>query len=196
MVKRYTILSAAGSVSCGTSRVWGLELHRRSAPFETRPPGAPQDEDKPIMALRKNLILRRREASSRRTHSVDPGRVKHSSTVWWLNYAVEKGRATSMVSVSAGRHSSVTGRIEQVSGIRPVTLLIAFGIVLITAILIATGIAANGLRQQALAATESELGGIGSILAAAGNRSLQAVDAQLADIAEHVGPVGSAAGGS
>ncbi len=102
----------------------------------------------------------------------------------------------SMVSVSAAPHSSVTGRIEQVSGIRPVTLLIAFGIVLITAILMATGIAANGLRRQALAATESELGRIGSILAAAGNRSLQTVDAQLADIAERVGPVGSAAGGS
>ncbi len=102
----------------------------------------------------------------------------------------------SMVSVSAAPHSSVTGRIEQVSGIRPVTLLIAFGIVLITAILMATGIAANGLRRQALAATESELGRIGSILAAAGNRSLQTVDAQLADIAERVGPVGSAADGN
>src|SRR5712691_7593054 len=33
---------------------------------------APQDEDKPMMALRKNLILRRREAPSRRTHTADP----------------------------------------------------------------------------------------------------------------------------
>src|SRR5260370_576999 len=97
----------------------------------------------------------------------------------------------SMVSVSAAPHSSVTGRIEQVSGIRPVTLLIAFGIVLITAILMATGIAANGLRRQGLAATESELGRIGSILAAAGNRSLQTVDAQLAPIPDRARPAPS-----
>src|SRR5260370_23854170 len=113
-----------------------------------------------------------------------------------LNYALEMAEQPSMASTFQVPDTSVAGRIEQVSGIRPVTLLIAFGIVLITAILIATGIAANGLRRQALAATESELGRIGSILAVAGNRSLQTVDAQLADIAERVGPVGSAAGGN
>jgi signal transduction histidine kinase len=99
-----------------------------------------------------------------------------------------------MSSTFTAPDTSVTGRIEQVSGIRPVTLLIAFGIVLITAILIATGIAANGLRQQAIAATESELGRIGTVLAAAGGRSLKAVDAQLADIAERIGPVRDAGG--
>jgi len=111
-----------------------------------------------------------------------------------LNYALEMVEQPSMASTFQVPDTSVAGRIEQVSGIRPVTLLIAFGIVLITAILIATGIAANGLRQQAIAATESELGRIGTVLAAAGDRSLKAVDAQLADIAERVGPVGDASG--
>ena len=34
-------------------------LQYELASFETRPPGAPQDEDKLMMALRKNLILRK-----------------------------------------------------------------------------------------------------------------------------------------
>lgn len=97
-----------------------------------------------------------------------------------------------MASLFAARHAPVARRIEEVSGIRPVTLLIASGIVLIIAILIATGIATNHLRQQALATTEGELGRIGGILAEAGNRSLNAVDAQLADIADGAQPAGGA----
>src|SRR5205085_10781604 len=97
-----------------------------------------------------------------------------------------------MVSDPVTQPTPVARRIEQVSGIRPVTLLIAFGIVLITAILIATGIAANGLRQQALATSESELGRIGSLLAVASNRSLQAVGGQLENIAVQVSPGGNA----
>ncbi len=86
----------------------------------------------------------------------------------------------------AARQASVARRIEQVSGIRPVTLLIAFGIALITGILIATGIAANQLREQALSRTEIELGRIDSVLVEATKRSLNTVDAQLADVADHL----------
>jgi signal transduction histidine kinase len=80
----------------------------------------------------------------------------------------------------------VAKRIEQVSGIRPVTLLIAFGIVLGTAILMATGIAANDLRRQTLTRTESEEARIAGLLAVASDRSLSAIDAHLADIADTV----------
>src|SRR6266705_6130184 len=89
-----------------------------------------------------------------------------------------------MVSFLAAPDGSVARRIEQVSGIRPVTLLIACGIVLITGILIATGLAANQLREEALSRTEIELGRIDSILVAATGRLLNAVDARLADVAE------------
>lgn len=88
----------------------------------------------------------------------------------------------------AARDESVARRIEQVSGIRPVTLLIAFGIALITGILITTGIAANQLREEALSRTEVELGRIDSILVAATSRLLNAIDARLADVADHLRP--------
>src|SRR3954454_18819540 len=90
--------------------------------------------------------------------------------------------------VFAARDESVARRIEQVSGIRPVTLLIAFGIALITGILITTGIAANQLREEALSRTEVELGRIDSILVAAASRLLNTVDARLADVAGHLRP--------
>ncbi len=99
-----------------------------------------------------------------------------------------------MTSLFVAQHAPVTRRIEQVSGIRPMTLLIASGIVLITALLIATGIAANQLRQQAITTTESELGRIDSVLAKAIDRSLNVVDAQLGDIAERVRQAGVADG--
>jgi signal transduction histidine kinase len=101
-----------------------------------------------------------------------------------------------MASLYAAQRAPITHRIEQVSGIRPMTLLIAFGIVLITAILIATGIASNQLRQQALRATESELGRIDSVIAETIGRSFNVVDAQLADIADRVSQAGVADGAS
>ena len=99
-----------------------------------------------------------------------------------------------MASIYAAQRSPVTQRIERASGIRPMTLLIAFGIVLITAILIATGIAANQLRQQALHTTESELGRIDSVLAEAIDRSFNVIDAQLAVVADRVHQAGGADG--
>lgn len=96
-----------------------------------------------------------------------------------------------MSSAFAARHAPVAKRIEQVSGIRPVTLLIACGIVLVIAILLAIGIASNDLRRQTLARTEREEAGIASLLAAATDRSLNLVDAQLADIADTLATAGS-----
>ena len=88
-----------------------------------------------------------------------------------------------MASRSEARHLLVGRRIEEVSGIRPVTLLIASGIALITLVMIATGIAANNLRRQALATAESDLVRVDSVLAEALNRSLAAVNEPLGDIA-------------
>jgi signal transduction histidine kinase len=99
-----------------------------------------------------------------------------------------------MTSLFVVRHAPVTRRIEEASGIRPMTLLVASGIVLITALLIATGIAANQLRHQALTTTESELGRIDSVLAKVINRSFNVVDAQLAEIADRVRQAGVADG--
>jgi signal transduction histidine kinase len=96
--------------------------------------------------------------------------------------ALEQG----MASLFAARDAPVARRIEEMSGIRPVTLLIAFGIVLITGILIATGIAANQLRHQALSRMETELGRIDGVLVEATSRSFNTVDAQLAEIADHL----------
>ena len=84
------------------------------------------------------------------------------------------------------RHVLVARRIEEVSGIRPVTLLIASGIALISAILIVTGIAENRLRAQALTTAASELARIDSVFAEASNRSLKVVDARLAEVASRL----------
>src|SRR5580765_6806277 len=89
-----------------------------------------------------------------------------------------------MVSFLVAPDGSVARRIEQMSGIRPVTLLIAFGIMLITGILIATGLATNQLREQAVSRTGTELGRIDGILVAATGRLLNTVDARLADVAD------------
>jgi signal transduction histidine kinase len=86
---------------------------------------------------------------------------------------------------------------ELMPGVRPVTLLIASGIILITAILIVTGLAAGHLRDAALVTTESELARIDTVLAEAANRSFRAADIELGEIADqlhgHDVPAGSAA---
>jgi signal transduction histidine kinase len=92
-----------------------------------------------------------------------------------------------MSSRQVARHVLVTRRIEEVSGIRPVTLLIALGIALVTVILMVTGIAATHLRQQAIRTADGELARLGSVLAAASNRSFHVIDAQLADISGQLG---------
>jgi signal transduction histidine kinase len=123
--------------------------------------------------------------------ALEPPLIKALSTEFWPT-GTDKGAGTArMSSAFAARHSPMARRIERVSGIRPVTLLIAYGIALVIAILMATGIAANDLRRQTLARTEREEAGIASLLAAATDRWLNAVDAQLADIADHLAKTGS-----
>src|SRR5215204_5819963 len=92
-----------------------------------------------------------------------------------------------MSSRQVARHVLVTRRIEEVSGIRPVTLLIALGIALVTVILMVTGVAATHLRQQAIRTADGELARLGSVLAAASNRSFHVIDAQLAKISRQLG---------
>ncbi|MGE5269986.1 MAG: ATP-binding protein [Thiohalocapsa sp.] len=92
-----------------------------------------------------------------------------------------------MSSAFLARHAPVARRIEEVSGIRPVTLLIASGIALIIAILLATGIATNDLREKTQTHTEGELARIDALLASASNQMLSAIDAQLGDIADRLG---------
>src|ERR1043165_508800 len=72
---------------------------------------------------------------------------------------------------------------ESLSGMRPVTLLIAPALALITAILMVIGIAANHLRDQALRTAGSELIRIDSVLAAASNASLDVITSRLIDLA-------------
>src|SRR5262245_55462660 len=99
--------------------------------------------------------------------------LKSRSTKFWSGI---------MTAVFVPQQEPVTRRIEEVSGLRPITVLIAFGITLIIGLLIATGIAANQLRQQALTTTESELARVDSILAEAINRSFNVFDVHLAAI--------------
>src|SRR6185503_9048897 len=87
-----------------------------------------------------------------------------------------------MASRVASRPTMAEGP-ESLSGMRPITLLIATGIALITAILMVIGIAANHLRDQALRTAGSELTRIDSVLATASNASLDVITSRLADLA-------------
>jgi signal transduction histidine kinase len=69
---------------------------------------------------------------------------------------------------------------------RPLTLLIACGVVLATALLVVTGLVADYLRQQTLASSEAGLSRLDAVLVEAGNRSLLGVEGVLSDIASHV----------
>jgi signal transduction histidine kinase len=69
---------------------------------------------------------------------------------------------------------------------RPLTLLVACGILLAAALLIVTGLVASYLRQQTLESSEAGLSRLDSVLVEAGNRSLLRVEAVLSDIASHI----------
>jgi signal transduction histidine kinase len=69
---------------------------------------------------------------------------------------------------------------------RPLTLLIACGIVLAAALLVVTGLVADYLRQQTLASSEAGLSRLDAVLVEAGNRSLLGVEAVLSDVASHI----------
>jgi signal transduction histidine kinase len=72
------------------------------------------------------------------------------------------------------------------SSIRPVTLLIASGIVLIAGILMLTGFVAGHLRQQALDATRAEMARLDAVVAAATGRSFVAADSVLQSVAQRL----------
>jgi signal transduction histidine kinase len=87
----------------------------------------------------------------------------------------------------ANRRRSLAGREQwALSSLRPVTLLIGCGIVLIAALLIASGLAAGRLREQALATTQTELSRLDVALAEQGNYAFQAVDLLLRDVAGYI----------
>src|SRR5258707_8197959 len=67
--------------------------------------------------------------------------------------------------------------------VRPVTTLLATGIVWITVLLSVCGFAAGYLRQQALNTTTGELERLDTIVTQAASRSLQGVDATGANLA-------------
>jgi signal transduction histidine kinase len=86
-----------------------------------------------------------------------------------------------------GSDRSTRGRGDwALSQPRPLTLLIACGIVLATALLIVTGLVASYLREQTLKSSEAGLSQLDAVLVEAGNRSLLRVEAVLSDIASHI----------
>ena len=79
-----------------------------------------------------------------------------------------------MTSLLAGASPLATNQDKwRFSGIRPVTLLIASSIVLVTVILIATGLAAGYLREQAIGIAETELARLDAVFAEVADRSLR-----------------------
>ncbi|HYM74268.1 MAG TPA: histidine kinase dimerization/phospho-acceptor domain-containing protein, partial [Stellaceae bacterium] len=79
------------------------------------------------------------------------------------------------------------------SRMRPVTLLIACGIILAAAILIVTGLVAGYLREQALAASEHGLTRLDAVLAETGDQVLHAADSVLSDLDNRLNRPGAAA---
>ena len=86
----------------------------------------------------------------------------------------------------AAEHVSGRKREWLMSQQRPLTLLIACGVVLGVALLVVTGLVAGYLRQQTLESTKAGLSRLSSVLVEAGNRSLLGADAVLSDVASHV----------
>ena len=68
------------------------------------------------------------------------------------------------------------------SRLRPVTLLVACGIVLAATLLIVTGLVAGYLRERTLAASEAGLARLDAVLGETGNRSLHEIDALIRDV--------------
>jgi len=98
-----------------------------------------------------------------------------------------------MASVLAEKQVWPARKSELLPSVRPVTTLLATGIVWITGLLIACSIAAGYLRQQVLDATADELRRLDTVLAEATTRSLQGIDLTLASLAERVRQQGDTA---
>jgi two-component system, cell cycle sensor histidine kinase PleC len=68
------------------------------------------------------------------------------------------------------------------SRVRPVTLLVASGILLAATVLIVTGWVASYLREQTLSSSEAGLSRLDAVLGETANRSLQGIKGVLADV--------------
>jgi signal transduction histidine kinase len=91
-----------------------------------------------------------------------------------------------MASVLAKEEAWPARKSGLLPSVRPVTTLLATGIVWITGLLVACSIAAGYLRQQVLNTTADELRRLDTVLAEATARSLQGVDPVLASLADRV----------
>ena len=86
-----------------------------------------------------------------------------------------------------GSDRSAEGKSEwKLSQPRPLTLLIACGVVLAVALVVVTSLVAGYLREQTLESSEAGLLRLEAVLVAAGNRSLLGVKSVLSDISSHV----------
>jgi len=70
--------------------------------------------------------------------------------------------------------------------LRPVTLLVACGIVLAAILLIVTGLVAGYLRERTLGASEAGLARLDAVLVETGNRSLQEIDGLIRDVTSRI----------
>src|SRR5204862_6825614 len=91
-----------------------------------------------------------------------------------------------MASVLAEKEVWPARKSGLLPSVRPVTTLLATGIVWITGLLVACSIAAGYLRQQVLSTTADELRRLDTVLAETTTRSLQGIDLTLASLADRV----------
>ncbi|HEY1794740.1 MAG TPA: ATP-binding protein [Stellaceae bacterium] len=99
-----------------------------------------------------------------------------------------------MTSLADWRPPAAQRRDGAWSSIRPVTLLIASGIVLIAGILMLTGFVAGHLREQALNATQAEMARLNGVVAASTDRTFTTADTVLKFASERLrrAPAGDA----
>jgi signal transduction histidine kinase len=91
-----------------------------------------------------------------------------------------------MASVPAQEEAEAPRNRRLLPSVRPVATLLATGIVWITVLLVACGLAGGYLRHQVLNATADELRRLDTALAEAATRSLQAIDPMLARLADRL----------
>src|SRR5205823_1291980 len=102
-------------------------------------------------------------------------------------------RAASMASVLSKAQVWPIGDGRLLPSVRPITTLLATGIVWVTGLLVACSIAAGYLRQQVLTTTADELRRLDTVVAAATTRSLQDLDPVLESLADRLRRQGDAA---
>ena len=91
-----------------------------------------------------------------------------------------------MASVPAQEDAEARRNRRLLPSVRPVATLLATGIVWITVLLVACGLAGGYLRHQVLNATADELRRLDTALAQAATRSLQGIDPMLARLADRL----------